>query len=84
MSVAQSLGVAHTTVSRWETGDVPVNAEVLESLAKIYGISRRQIENPPEAAELIAFFDRAQHVVEGLDKDDLDRWLAIGESLVRK
>lgn len=82
--VAAALGVSHSTVSRWETGAVPLTTADLENLAAVYGITRRQLEQPPDAAQLVAFLDRAQHVVESLSADDLERWITIGESLSRK
>lgn len=84
MTVGTALGVSHSTVSRWETGVVPLTSNELESLAKLYGISRRQLEHDPEAKELIVFLDRAQHVIERMSQEDLERWIAIGESLSRK
>ena len=83
-TVGAALGVSHSTVSRWETGAVPLTSKELESLAELYGISRRQIEHSPDAADMIAFLDRAQHVIESISPEDLERWIAIGESLAQR
>jgi len=79
--VGERLGVAHTTIGRWEKGEVPVTVEVLEKLAEVYGITRSQIEHSPDSADMVAFLDRAQHIIEGMPSEDLERWLQIGESL---
>lgn len=63
---------------------MPLTTADLESLASVYGISRRQLEQTPDAAPLVAFLERAQHVVENLSPEDLERWITIGESLSRK
>lgn len=84
MTVGTALGVSHSTVSRWETGVVPLTSNELENLAKLYGISRRQLEHDPSAEEIIAFLDRAQNIIERMSKEDLERLIAIGESLSRK
>ena len=84
MAVGAALGVSHTTISRWETGAVPLTTKELEDLAKLYGISRRQIEHSPESIEMISFLDRAQHVVKRLSAEDLNHWISRGESLTRK
>ena len=84
MAVGAALGVSHTTVSRWETGAVPLTSKDLENLAALYGISRRQLDNDPAAGDLIAFLERAQHVIERMSREDLERWIAIGESLSGK
>jgi transcriptional regulator with XRE-family HTH domain len=84
MTVGIALGVSHSTVSRWETGAVPLTSKDLEKLAKLYGISSRQLEYHPSAEEMIAFLDRAQQVIERMSREDLERWIAIGESLSRK
>lgn len=84
VTVGAALGVSHSTVSRWETGAVPLTFKELESLAKLYGISRKQIAHSPNTAEMIAFLDRAQSIIENIDAEDLERWIAIGESLSRR
>ena len=82
-TVAAALKKAHTTVSRWERGDVPITVENLEKLATIYGVTVRQLEFPPDAAALVSSRDQAQHIIADLDHDRLQQWLAIGESLRR-
>jgi transcriptional regulator with XRE-family HTH domain len=82
-TVAAALKKAHTTVSRWERGDVPIAVENLEKLAEVYGVTLRQLEFPPDAAALVAFMDQAQHIIADLDRERLEQWLAIGESLRR-
>jgi transcriptional regulator with XRE-family HTH domain len=81
MTVGAALGVSHSTVSRWETGAVPLTTKELEALAQLYGISQRQIEHSPESSYVIYFLDRAQHVIERLSAEDLERWIVIGERL---
>ncbi len=84
VTVGAALGVSHSTVSRWETGVVPLSAKELERLAQLYGITNRQLEYSPDNAEMIAFLDRAQHVVVALSDEDLRIWLTLGERLIRK
>ncbi len=84
VTVGAALGVSHSTVSRWETGAVPLTSKELESLAELYGISRRQIAHSPDAADMIAFLDRAQQVIESISPEDLERGIAIGESLAQR
>ena len=80
-AVGERLGVTHTTIGRWENGKVPITTRDLERLAEVYGITRSQIEHPPAAADMVAFLDRAQHIVSALPPDDLERWLQVGEAL---
>lgn len=56
----------------------------LESLARLYGVSVNQLQMPPEQAELVARMDRAQAILSGLSKDDLDYWIGMGERLLRR
>lgn len=63
---------------------MPLTTADLMNLATIYGATPRQLDHSPDAAALVAFLDRAQHVVERLSPEDLERWITIGESLSRK
>lgn len=56
----------------------------LEALARLYGATIAQLQAPPDLAELTRRMERAQNVLAALSEEDLDRWLAIGESLARK
>lgn len=82
--VGAEMHKRHSTISRWERGEMKLSTEDLEALARIYGATVHQVQMPPEAAELVARLDRAQSIIDGLSPDDLERWLGIGESLVRK
>lgn len=55
----------------------------LQRLAEVYGATVAQILTPPEVAALTARMERAQSILSGLSDEDLERWLAIGESLSR-
>lgn len=63
---------------------MPLTTQDLESLAKLYGITTKQLQHSPSAADMIAFLDRAQGVIESLSAEDLARWIEIGESLGRR
>lgn len=82
--VGSELRKRHSTISRWERGEMKLSTEDLEALARIYGATVHQVQMPPEAAQLISRLDRAQTIMDGLSPADLERWLGIGESLVRK
>ncbi len=55
VTAGAELGVSHSTVSRWETGVVPLSAKKLERMAELYGITHRKLEHSPDNAEMIAF-----------------------------
>lgn len=42
--VGQLLNVSKSTVSRWETGETPINDEIKEKLARLYQMDSEQIE----------------------------------------
>ena len=82
--VANALKKRHTTISRWERGEMKLKTEDLQRLAEFYGASVPQLLGPPEVEKLTARMERAQEILALLDEDDLERWLGIGESLARK
>ncbi len=61
-----------------------LNTEDLQRLAEFYGASIPQLLAPPEVEKLTARIGRAQGILAALGEDDLERWLAIGESLAKK
>lgn len=81
--VGNIVGKKHTTVSRWEQGTMKLSTADLVSLAQIYGATPSQLIAPPEAAEMVATLDRTQRIVDGMEPDTLEQWLAIGERLRR-
>ena len=42
--VGSLLHVSKSTVSRWETGETPIDNEIKEKLAKLYGIEIEELE----------------------------------------
>lgn len=62
---------------------MPITTLDLERLAEVYGITRSQIEHSPELSGMVTFLDRAKEIIKDMPAEDLDRWLAIGESLRR-
>lgn len=81
--VAASLGKKHSTISRWECGKLPLTINALEALARLYGASRSQVLAAPEHRDLVARLDEVQKIIEALDPEDLEHWLATGRALGR-
>jgi transcriptional regulator with XRE-family HTH domain len=82
--VAEALGKRHTTIGRWERGQMKLSTADLEALASLYGATVHQLQMPPEAADLVARLDRAQAILAGLSKEDLDYWIGMGERLLNR
>ncbi len=82
--VAGMLGKRHTTIGRWERGEMKSSTTDLEALARIYGATVSQVQMPPEAAEMVSRLDRTQGILGSLDPGDLEQWLAMGERLLRR
>jgi transcriptional regulator with XRE-family HTH domain len=82
--VANTMQKRHTTIGRWERGEMRITTEDLQALAALYGASIAQLQGPPDLARLTARMERAQAVLDNLSDEDLERWLALGESLARR
>ena len=82
--VAARMEKKHSTVSRWEAGKVSLKTRDLQRLASLYNCSEHQIHEPPDQALLVARLDQAQQIIENLDRDTLEHWLAIGRAMVGK
>ena len=81
--VANIVGKKHTSVGRWERGVMKLTTDDLAELARIYQATPTQLMGPPETAGLVATLDRAQTIIEGMDREALEQWLSIGEKLRR-
>lgn len=53
----------------------------LEKLAAYYGVSARQLDAPPDQADLVERLDEVQGIIEGLEPDAREHWLAIGRAM---
>lgn len=66
--VADTLNVTHTTVGRWENGEVKkIKDEDLERLAELYAISPRQLLHPVDQADMVKRLEQVQDVVWDMD-----------------
>ena len=81
--VAASMGRSHTTVSRWESGEMPLKLNDLSRLALIYCATVPQLSASPSQAELVAKLDEIQKIVERLDAETLEHWLGTGRRLAQ-
>ena len=60
-----------------------LSTQDLQALAQIYGATITQLQAPPSSADLVAKLDRAQTIIEKLDPDALEQWLAVGDTLAK-
>lgn len=80
--VAAKLGVAHSTISRWENSSMAIDTAGLTSLARLYGCTPAQlVGGPPDTAEQVAKLTQVQDILSDLPEDVQREWLAIGRRL---
>lgn len=53
-TVGERLEVEHTTVGRWERGELPISSKWLTALSHLYDVHPRDLLGPPIEAELAA------------------------------
>ena len=82
--VANILGRKHTTIARWEKGEIAIKDSDIESLARLYAATPEQLLVSPADADEVARLSRANAIMSKLDADDLDEWFRIGERLARR
>jgi len=82
--VGHALGKRHTTVGRWEKGEMKLSTQDLESLASLYAATPSQLLAPPASAEMVELLDRVQSILSGMDADTRSQWLALGDKLTRR
>ncbi|GBR25514.1 hypothetical protein AA0488_0667 [Kozakia baliensis NRIC 0488] len=79
--VGNIMNVAHTTVGRWERGEVPLTSDQFETLARIFDASPAQLLGDPADAQMIATLQETHEIVKNMSPDTLRHWLEIGKKL---
>lgn len=67
--VAAALDVSHTSVSRWEKGDMEITSKTLVALCRLYGVAPEMLLYPPTEAELSRRFDELRPLLERMDDE---------------
>lgn len=75
-ALGSAVGVSHTAVANWESGEVEIKASNLMKVEKATGISFRWImtgRGPRQAGSMVELSDAAQSAVEQLSQMDAAR-----------
>lgn len=83
-SLAERLGVSHTSVLRWETGESGVSNEKFAEIAACYGITVAELAAPPEEADRARQMHRLLTVIPTLDETALQSLASLAEQLSRR
>jgi transcriptional regulator with XRE-family HTH domain len=80
--LANIFDVHPVTVSRWETGELPVDLPKLKRLADLFGAEHHsQLLFPPDDAETIKRMKRAHEIMINMTDAQAQRWLEMGEDV---
>lgn len=82
--VAGRLGTTHTTVLRYEKGEVKVPADTLRLLAEIYGCTPAELEVDPKDRDRGKRVHDAIQLAKSLPPELNERWLEIGRLLLEE
>lgn len=83
-SLAERLGVSHTSVLRWETGESGVSNEKFAEIARCYGITVAELASPPDEADRARQMHRLLTVIPTLDETALLSLANLAEQLSRR
>jgi len=75
------LGTTHTTILRYERGDMKLPRNVLEELARLYQCKPTELQFDPADRKRGQLLHEAMELVQGMDPDIAQRWLEIGKLL---
>ena len=79
--VGNKLGLAKSTIHRWETGARAVDLSDLQRLAALYDVDPVCLLLSPDDAALAARLTRAKAVISSATPEAADRWLATGDDI---
>jgi len=79
--VASALGTTHTTILRYERGEMKLPPEVVLELARLYGCKPIELQFDPQDREQGQRLHEAMDLVQQMDAETAQRWLDIGRLL---
>ncbi len=79
--VAAVLGTTHTTILRYERGDMKPTADMLRRLAEVYGCLPAELQYDPSERDRGRRMHEAIEILAALEPELAERWLEIGRLL---
>jgi transcriptional regulator with XRE-family HTH domain len=79
--LAAELGVAHSTVLRWEKGTAGVDEATFAAIAQVYGITIAELSAPPADAPKARELDRLMRALPNMDEEGLRALATMAERL---
>jgi transcriptional regulator with XRE-family HTH domain len=79
--ISAILGVSHSTLLRYERGNMKPPAAVLSQLAKIYECTLTELQLPPDQRDRGLRIHAAMGLAASLDPEAAEKWLEIGRLL---
>jgi transcriptional regulator with XRE-family HTH domain len=76
--VSGRLGTTHSSILRYEKGEVKPSPAVLAALAELYGCTPAELEVPPAQRKKGKRVHDAILLAKSLPDDVVDRWIEIG------
>jgi transcriptional regulator with XRE-family HTH domain len=81
-TAAEALGVAHTTVGKWENGVTQMPLDRLDDLARLYRAQHPwELLFPPDDREHAPKLADAHAILRALPPDQAAAWLLIGRTM---
>ena len=83
-AVGAYLGASHTTVLRYERGDMKVPADVIIRLAELYGCTPSELQFHPDNRDQGRNIHDAIQILQNLDPQIAEKWLEVGRIMQMK
>lgn len=77
--VAEALQRSHTTIGRWEKGNMRISEEDLARIAELYSATPNQLRSPVEQAKFVERLDKLQDIIRGMDDNDFAIFMQVAE-----
>ena len=82
--VACALGTTHTTILRYERGEMKLPPEILRELAQLYACKPSELQFDPKERDKGQRLHEALELLQDLEPEAEQRWLDIGRLLKSK
>lgn len=81
VKVAETLGTTHSTLLRWEKGEISVPRKMVVRLAEIYGCTPAELEYNPVERARGQLVHAAIELAQSLPEDKAKAWLEAGRAM---
>lgn len=77
--VGEAMDVSHTSISRWEKGEMEITSKALVAFCRLYDVTPEMLLNPPSEAEMSRRLEEMRPLLEKMDDEAFNHVLYVAK-----